>query len=47
MYENNVVVQIVRKIQTEGYNWLLLEKKDPLDKPLELKNSQSKNLFQT
>ena len=39
--EKNEVVQIVRKLETEGYNWLLLEKKDPLDKPLELKSSHS------
>lgn len=41
MKESNMVVQVVRKLETEGFNWLLLEKKDPLDKPLELKTSHS------
>ena len=39
--DKNEVVQVVRKLETEGYNWLLLERKDPLDKPLELKSSHS------
>ena len=39
--ETNAVLQIVRKLETEGFSWLLLEKKDPLDKPLEIKSSNS------
>jgi hypothetical protein len=41
MKETNMVIQIVRKLETEGMSWLLLERKDPLDKPLEFKNSNS------
>lgn len=41
MKDRNEVIQIVRKLETEGYNWLLLEKKDPLSKPLEVKSSHS------
>ena len=41
MKEANTVVQIVRKIQTEGYAWLLIEKKDPLNNPLRVKTSSN------
>jgi hypothetical protein len=41
MKDTNMVIQIVRKLETEGMNWLLVEKKDPLDRPLELKSSGS------
>lgn len=48
MKETNMVIQIVRKLETEGMSWLLVERKDPLDKPLELKssNSLSKSSFE-
>ena len=41
MKESNTVVQIVRKVYTEGYNWLLIEKKDPLNNPLGVKTSSN------
>lgn len=41
MKDTNQVVQIVRKTETEGLTWLLLEKKEPLNKPLGLKDSHS------
>ena len=41
MKESNTVVQIVRKMYTEGYNWLLIEKKDPLNNPLGVKTSSN------
>lgn len=41
MKDTNTVIQVVRKCEVEGFSWLLLEKKDPLDKPLEIKNSNS------
>ena len=41
MKEANTVVQIVRKVQTEGYTWLLVEKKDPLNNPLRVKTSSN------
>ena len=46
--DTNMVIQIVRKLETEGMNWLLVEKKDALDKPLELKSScsMSKSSFE-
>jgi len=41
MKDTQCIVQVVRKLETEGLNWLLLEKKDHLDRPLEIKSSNS------
>jgi hypothetical protein len=43
MKETNTVVQIVRKLNVEGFNWLLVERKrnDPLRNPLGNKSSSS------
>lgn len=41
MKDSKSIIQVVRKLETEGMNWLLLEKKDHLDRPLEIKSSNS------